>query len=326
MEPLTFALTIVSALSLYSLFMTIFNSRWTWNAASTALFVGLVSWLLAGLSGVVNATIAWDAFVHNTLWVVGHFHHMALLNIGIVIFGAVYAFLPALLGRPLYSDRMGMWHVWLTFTAGTLNSVVWIIQGLDGAPRRFATLPGEYDAWTDASIPLVAILALAQLLFVWNVVQTLRGRTSAATQRLSLGVAKPRLTSPALQGLVMVTTLLALGGLTAAGWAIGNNDADEAEAAFVPAPPQAPAGASGQQSEGLQVFVASGCGGCHALAAADASGSVGPDLDRLQPDEARVAAIVQEGRGAMPAFEDQLTPEQIDAVAAYVAEQAGAGP
>ncbi len=86
MEPLTFALTLVSALSLYSLFMTIFRSRWTWNAASTALFLGLVSWLLAGLSGVVNATIAWDAFVHNTLWVVGHFHHMALLNIGIVAF------------------------------------------------------------------------------------------------------------------------------------------------------------------------------------------------------------------------------------------------
>ena len=112
MEPLTFALTIVSALSLYSLCFTIYRSRWTWTAGSTALFLGLVSWLLAGLSGVVNATIAWDSFVHNTLWIVGHFHHMALLNIGIVIFGALYAFLPDLLGRPLYSDRMGMWHIW----------------------------------------------------------------------------------------------------------------------------------------------------------------------------------------------------------------------
>ena len=324
MEPLTFALTIVSALSLYSLFMTIYNSRWTWNAASTALFLGLVSWLLAGLSGVVNATIAWDAFVHNTLWIVGHFHHMALLNIGIVIFGAVYAFLPQMLGRELYSDRLGMWHVWLTFTAGTLNSVVWIIQGLDGAPRRFAQLPGEYDAWTDASIPLVAILALAQLLFFWNIVQTLRGRTSQGTQRLALGVTRPKLTSPALQGFVIVTTLLALGGLTAAGWAIGNNDANQAEAAFVPAP-AAPAG-GGELAEGQQVFVASGCGGCHSLAAANATGTVGPDLDQAKPDEALVVERVTNGLGAMPAFKDQLTPEQIDAVAAYVAESAGASP
>jgi cytochrome c oxidase subunit 1 len=324
MEPLTFALTIVSALSLYSLFMTIFNSRWTWTAASTALFLGLVSWLLAGLSGVVNATIAWDAFVHNTLWIVGHFHHMALMNIGIVIFGAVYAFLPAMLGRPLYSDRMGMWHVWLTFTAGTLNSVVWIIQGLDGAPRRFASLPGEYDAWTDASIPLVAVLALAQLLFIWNIVQTLRGKTSTGTQRLALGVARPKLTSPALQGFVMVTTLLALAGLTAAGWAIGNNRTDEAEAAFLPAPVQ-PAG-GGEMAAGLQVFVDSGCGGCHVLSAAGATGTVGPDLDQVPPTEDLVVDRVTNGFGAMPAFMDQLSPEQIEAVAVYVSQSAGASP
>jgi cytochrome c oxidase subunit 1 len=323
MEPLTFALTLVSALSLYSLFMTIFRSRWTWNAASTALFLGLVSWLLAGLSGVVNATIAWDAFVHNTLWIVGHFHHMALLNIGIVIFGAVYAFLPQMLGRPLYSDRMGMWHVWLTFTAGTLNSVVWIIQGLDGAPRRFAQLPDQYEAWTYASIPLVAILALAQLLFIWNIVQTLRGHTSIGTQRLTLGIARPKLTSPALQGFVIVVTLLALGGLTAAGWAIGNNNVDEA-AAFVPAP-AAPAG-GGQVAEGQQVFVVQGCGGCHTLGAASATGTVGPNLDQAKPSEDLVAERVTNGKGTMPAFKDQLAPEQIAAVAAYVAQSAGASP
>ena len=68
---------------------------------------------------MVNATIAWDSFVHNTLWIVGHFHHMALLNIGIVIFGAIYTFLPDLIGKQLYSDRMGMWHVWLTTFAAT---------------------------------------------------------------------------------------------------------------------------------------------------------------------------------------------------------------
>jgi cytochrome c oxidase subunit 1 len=323
MEPLTFALTIVSALSLYSLFLTIFRSRWTWNAATTALFLGLVSWLLAGLSGVVNATIAWDSFVHNTLWIVGHFHHMALLNIGIVIFGALYAFLPALLGRPLYSDRMGMWHVWLTFFAATGISILWIIQGLDGAPRRFAVLPGEYDTMTAASIPLVIVLALAQLLLAWNLLQTLRGKTSAGTQRLALGVAKPRLTSPALQGFVMVTTIAALFGLAAGGWAIGNANQNEAVAAFLP-PVEQPAGGSGAQAAGQQVFVASGCGGCHVLSAAGATGTVGPNLDETKPSEALVVDRVTNGAGKMPAFGGQLTPDQIEAVAEYVSTSAAA--
>jgi cytochrome c oxidase subunit 1 len=176
MQPLTFAITIPSALSLYSLFMTIYRSRFEWTAASTALFLGLVGWLLAGLSGVINATIAFDAVVHNTLWIVGHFHHMALLNVGLLIFGATYAFLPELTGKALYSDRLGKWHIWLTFLFGTAAFALWLVQGLEGAPRRFAVLPERYDTLTQATVPLLIIVALAQLLFAWNIVQTLRGK------------------------------------------------------------------------------------------------------------------------------------------------------
>ena len=196
---------------------------------------------------------------------------------------------------------MGMWHVWLTFFAATGISIIWIIQGLDGAPRRFSVLPGQYDEMTAASIPLVIVLALAQLLLVWNVVQTLRGRTSAATQRLALGVSGPRLTSPALQGLVMVITIVGLFGLAAAGWAIGRAGQDEAAAAFVPVAPPASSGSSADAA-GRQVFVDSGCGGCHVLAAAGATGAVGPDLDQTKPSEALVVDRVTNGKGTMPAF------------------------
>jgi cytochrome c oxidase subunit 1 len=174
-QPLTFALTIPSALSLYSLGFTIYRSSFTWNAASTALFLGLVSWLLAGLSGVVNATIAFDAVVHNTLWIVGHFHHMALLNIGLVIFGATYHFLPELTGRALWSETAARWHIWLTFWAGTFNSALWIWQGLEGAPRRFSVLPEAYEGLAVAAVPTVIILGAAQILFFLNVLLTLRG-------------------------------------------------------------------------------------------------------------------------------------------------------
>jgi heme/copper-type cytochrome/quinol oxidase subunit 1 len=322
MEPLTFSLTIVSALSLYSLFFTIYRSNWVWNAASTALFLGLVSWLLSGLSGVINATIAFDTFVHNTLWVVGHFHHMALMNIGIVIFGAIYAFLPALIGRPLYSDRLGLWHVWLTFFAGTAVSVVWLIQGLDGAPRRFSELPGQYDATNAASIPLVAVLGLAQLLFVWNIYKTIRGDTTAARRReLMEGVARPRLTSASLQGFAMVATLVAMAGLGLAGWAISNAGADDSQDSYVPIAAETPADATPAQL-GEQVYINAGCGSCHALAAAGTDGIVGPSLDELAPEPERVTEVVTNGLNEMPAFGNQLSDEEIAALTAYVSESA----
>lgn len=320
MMPITFALTIVSALSLYSLFFTIYRSRWVWNAASTALFVGLVSWLLSGLSGVVNATISFNAFVHNTLWVVGHFHHMALMNIGLVIFAAVYAFLPRLIGRPLYSERLGLWHIWLTFSAGTAVSVVWLIQGLDGAPRRFAELPSAYDGSNAASIPLIAVVGLAQLLFVVNMYKTARGHTSRATDRALLeGVPRPRATSPALQAFAMIGTLVVLSALAAGGWALGRAAHDSSQpTTYIPLA----ASASQGQDPGLEVFIAQGCGGCHAMAAAGASGTIGPDLDDLAPDAERVRAAVANGIGAMPAFPD-LSEDQLAAVSAYVAEATG---
>jgi len=74
---------------------------------------------------------------------------------------------------------------------------------------------------------------------------------------------------------------------------------------------------------GHALFTSVGCASCHTLAAAGASGHVGPDLDTLKPTAAAVARQVTDGGGAMPAFKDQLSAAQIRQVAAYVAKAAG---
>src|SRR5215208_3514729 len=84
--------------------MTVWRSDFEWTPAAKFLAVAIISWLVAGLQGLINATIAFDVVVHNTMWIVGHFHNMALLNIGLVIFAAVYAFLPRLVNRQWYSE------------------------------------------------------------------------------------------------------------------------------------------------------------------------------------------------------------------------------
>lgn len=61
------------------------------------------------------------------------------------------------------------------------------------------------------------------------------------------------------------------------------------------------------------------CALCHTLEAAGATGQVGPSLDELKPDKARVLDTVRTGIGPMPPFADKLTPEQIEAVADFVA-------
>jgi mono/diheme cytochrome c family protein len=75
---------------------------------------------------------------------------------------------------------------------------------------------------------------------------------------------------------------------------------------------------SGSAAAGAAIFKSSGCGGCHALAAAHTTGGIGPDLDQLAPSAAVVARQVAAGGGQMPSFSASLTPAQIQDVAAYV--------
>ena len=83
-------------------------------------------------------------------------------------------------------------------------------------------------------------------------------------------------------------------------------------------------GESAAVAAGKTVFTAN-CGSCHTLKEAGTSGTVGPNLDELEPDLATVEGQVESGGGGMPAFgkEGTLNPEEIKAVAAYVSTEAG---
>lgn len=74
-----------------------------------------------------------------------------------------------------------------------------------------------------------------------------------------------------------------------------------------------------QEDEGRKLFttVVPACALCHTLKDAGAEGAVGPSLDELKPDYARVVQALKTGIGQMPAF-THLTQEQVDALARYV--------
>jgi heme/copper-type cytochrome/quinol oxidase subunit 1 len=306
MQPLTYAITLPSAISIYSLSMTVWRSDFEWTPAAKFLAVAIISWLVAGVQGIINATIAFDVVVHNTMWIVGHFHNMALLNIGLVIFAAVYAFLPRLVNREWYSESLANVHLWLTVIGGYGMVLPMLAQGLEGAPRRYAVLPSEYDALTQLTIPFVVMTALGQVVFAFNLVQTLRGRVHPRSESV-------------LRSLGFTASLVAAGAILA-GTALGLDREGAGES------PEKPAlGAAGGKSDtaGTELF-ASGCGSCHALEAAGTTGRVGPDLDNLRPDSARVLKAIEQGgagNGTMPA--GLLHGEDAKVVSDYVARVAG---
>ena len=326
MQPITFALVLPSALSLYSLAFTIYRSRFRWTPASTALFLGLVGWLLAGLSGVVNATIALDVAIHNTLWIVGHFHHMAMLNIGLLVFGAVYALLPELCGKALYSEKLAWIHVWTTFVAGMIFFGLWLVQGLDGAPRRWSVLPSNYDTLTRVSLPFVFLLAAVQAFFFWNVLQTLRGKGGPATFD-ERGIPEPSKAATGwsfhtAEAALMLVALLLAAVFAVGGYLVGREHGEGGSGGTTTeqASTAGETTITGDAAGGATVFASAGCGSCHVLSAAGSTGNVGPSLDGVNLSEALVISRVTNGKGAMPPFGGQLSGQEIQDVTAYVLE------
>jgi mono/diheme cytochrome c family protein len=83
---------------------------------------------------------------------------------------------------------------------------------------------------------------------------------------------------------------------------------------------------TGDPVAGKALFLKSGCTGCHTLADAKSTGTVGPNLDDAKPDYRKATARVTLGKGAMPSFKGQLTDQQIADVASYVVKATGGTP
>jgi mono/diheme cytochrome c family protein len=79
----------------------------------------------------------------------------------------------------------------------------------------------------------------------------------------------------------------------------------------------------GDATAGKEVFASAGCAACHTLSEANASGTVGPNLDEAKPSDELVVQRVTLGQGGMPSFKDQLQPQQIADVAAFVSSATG---
>ncbi len=134
-----------------------------------------------------------------------------------------------------------------------------------------------------------------------------------------------------LDAYIVVSALLFLAQMSAVVWVTGTQEVEEeAHAAETGGGTTTEGGTTGEAptpagdaAAGKQVFETAGCVACHTLADAGSTGTVGPNLDEAKPPATLVVERVTNGAGAMPSFEDKLSEQQIQDVAAYVSSVAG---
>ncbi|MDG2570939.1 cbb3-type cytochrome c oxidase subunit I, partial [Vibrio parahaemolyticus] len=128
-----------------------------------------------GLSGILLASVPLDTQVHDTFFVVAHFHYVLIGGNVFPLIGAVYYWFPKFTGR-MMSERLGKWHFWLAFIGFNAAFFPMHILGLMGMPRRVYTYLPEMG-WGSLNLfsSLGAVLFFASfVLFLYNIVSSAR--------------------------------------------------------------------------------------------------------------------------------------------------------
>jgi cytochrome c oxidase subunit I len=135
--------------------------------------LGFISvFTVGGLSGIYLAAFPIDWQVHDTYFVVAHFHYVLFGGVVFAIFAGLFYWWPKMFGR-LLNERLGKWQFWILFVGFNLAFFPQHLLGLEGMPRRVYTYSNEgWEGYNLTSTIGSFVMGIAILLFFVNVVRT----------------------------------------------------------------------------------------------------------------------------------------------------------
>jgi cytochrome c oxidase subunit I+III len=171
------AVAIPSGIQVFSWIATMAASKERFRITTPSLFVlgFLFIFTVGGLTGIMVALVPVDFQVHDTYFVVAHFHYVLIGGMVFPLFATFYYWLP-MVSRNMLSERIGRWVFGLMFTGFHVAFFPMHITGLRGMPRRVWTYPGDlgWDTLNMISTVGAYIFAAGVLIFVIDLVRCFR--------------------------------------------------------------------------------------------------------------------------------------------------------
>jgi cytochrome c oxidase subunit I+III len=132
------AIAVPAGIQIFCWLATLWDGRPVFKTPLLFVIGFIITFVIGGLTGVMVASVPFDTQVHDTYFVVAHFHYVLIGGAVFPLLGAIYYWYPKMTGR-MMSERLGKWAFWLIFVGFHLTFFPMHILGLQGMPRRVYT-------------------------------------------------------------------------------------------------------------------------------------------------------------------------------------------
>jgi cytochrome c oxidase subunit 1 len=174
----TMLIAVPTGVKVFNWIATMWRGSLTFETPMLYAIAFVFLFTVGGLSGLMLSIVPADFQYHDTYFVVAHFHYVLVTGAVLAIYSGAYYWLPKWTGH-MYSETLGKWHFWLTMIGMNLTFFPMHFLGLAGMPRRipdYNMIFTDFNQWATVG---AFILGLSQLLFVYLLIQTIRGGKKA---------------------------------------------------------------------------------------------------------------------------------------------------
>jgi cytochrome c oxidase subunit 1 len=163
---LTFAVGVPTAIKVFSWLATLYKGSIQYTTPMWYVMMFLWTFTIGGLTGIALATLAMDVHLHDTYFVVAHFHYVMVGGTVVAFIGALHHWWPKITGR-MFSDRLGRVGALLVFLGFNITFLTQFFLGHQGMPRRYYAYLPEYQSMHQVST-IGAFVLFAGLLWIWG--------------------------------------------------------------------------------------------------------------------------------------------------------------
>jgi cytochrome c oxidase subunit 1 len=191
----TMVIAVPTGIKIFSWIATMWGGSLTFRTPMLWALGFIFLFTVGGVTGVVLSNAGVDRSLHDTYYVVAHFHYTMSIGAVFSIFGAWYYWSPKMTGY-MYSEALGKLHFWLMFIGANLTFFPQHFLGLAGMPRRYADYPDAFAGWNMIS-SIGAYIGFAGLLvFLYSIANLFARKQRAAENPWGVGATTLEWTLP----------------------------------------------------------------------------------------------------------------------------------